>query len=97
MLSHSLTNFEIQKYYENKHNFNNVHSRNILAQINDRAYKVNMEDYESIGTYWIALYINTKNARYFHSFGSGHIPKEIENFIRDKNVMTNISGNNHMI
>ena len=56
-----------------------------------------MEEYESIGTYWIALYINTKNARYFHSFGSEHIPKEIENFIRDKNVMTNISGNNHMI
>ena len=97
MLSHSLTNFEIQKYYENKHNFNSAHSRSILAQINDRAYIVNMEEYESIGTYWIALYKNTKNARCFHSFGSGHIPKEIENFIRDKNVMTKISGNNHMI
>ena len=33
MPPHSLTNFVIQKYYENKSKFNGVYSRNNLAKI----------------------------------------------------------------
>ena len=35
MPPHPLTNFEIQKYYENKTKFNGVYSRNNLSRIKD--------------------------------------------------------------
>ena len=38
MLSHPLTNLEIQKYYVNEPKFNGVYSRNNLSKIKDRAY-----------------------------------------------------------
>ena len=57
MLLHSLTNFEVQKYYENKPKFNDVYSRNNLSKIKDGAYIINLDGYESIGTHWIALYL----------------------------------------
>ena len=50
---------------------------------------INLDDYESIGTHWIALHVNAKNVTYFDSFRVEHIPKEIRKFIRNKN-MTNI-------
>ena len=57
MLSHPLTNFEIQKYYENEPKFNGVYSRNNLSKIKDRAYIINCDEYESMGTHWVDLMI----------------------------------------
>ena len=37
----------------------------------------NHDEVKSIGTHWIALYVNGNNIMYFDSFGVGHIPKEI--------------------
>ena len=76
MPPHSLTNFEIQKYYQNKPRFNGVYSRNNLSKIKDRAYKTNLNEYKLIGTHWIALYVNGDNVIYFDSFGVEHIPKQ---------------------
>ena len=90
MSPHPLTNFEIQKYYQNEHKFNGIYSRNNLPKINDGAYVVNLDEYKSIGAHWIALYVNDDNVTYFDSFGVEHIPKEIKKFIGNKNVMTNI-------
>ena len=45
---------------------------------------------KSIGTHWIALYVNGDNTIHFDSFGVEHIPKEINKFIRKKNIITNI-------
>ena len=70
MPSHPLTNFEIQKYYENEPKFNGVYSRNDLSKIKDRPNTVNFDEYESIGTHWIALYVNTKSITYFDSLNS---------------------------
>ena len=42
--------------------------------------------YESIGTYWIVLYVNTEN----DSFGVENISKEIKTFILNENIITNI-------
>ena len=42
------------------------------------------------GTHWIALYIFDNDAIYFDSFGVEHIPKEIKNFINNKNITKNI-------
>ena len=86
----SLTNFEIQKYYENEPKFNGVYSRNNLSKIKDGACIINFDEYESIGTHWIALYVNAENVIYFDSFGVEHIPKEIRKFIVNKNIKTNI-------
>ena len=42
MPPHLLTNFEIQKYYENEPSFNGVYSRNNLSKkIKDGAYVIN--------------------------------------------------------
>ena len=70
-----LTNFEIQKYYENESKFNGVYLINKLFKIKDRTYIINLDEYESIGTYWIALYMNAENVIYFDSLGVENIPK----------------------
>ena len=77
MLSHPLTNFEIQKYCQNKSKLNGVYSRNNLLRIKDWAYIINLDEYESIGTHWIALYVNAENVTYFDSCRTEHILKEI--------------------
>ena len=90
MQPHPLTNFEIQKYYENEPKFNGAYSRNNLSKIKDREYMINLDEYESIETYWIVLYITPKNVTYFVSFGVEHIPKDIRKFFGNKNIITNI-------
>ena len=50
---------------------------------------LNLDEYKSIGTHWIALYVNDNNVTYFDSFGLEHIPKEITKFIGNKNLETN--------
>ena len=91
MPPHLLTNFETQKYYQNKPRFNGVYSRdNLPNKIKDGAYVVNLDEYSHIGTHWIALYALNNNVTYFDSFGVEHIPKEIKKFIGNKNIRTNI-------
>ena len=80
MLPHPLTIFEIQNYYLNEPKLNGVYSRNNLPKIKDGAYVINLDEYKSIGTHWIALNVNV-NIIYFDSFGVEHIPKEIKKFI----------------
>ena len=90
MPRHPLTNFEIQNIIKVNLNFNVVYSSNNLSKIKDGAYIINLDEYESIGTHWIALYVNAENVTYFDSFGVEHIPGEIAKFIRNKNIITNI-------
>ena len=46
MLPHPLTNFEIQKYYENETRFTGVYSRNNLPEkIKDGTYVINLDKY----------------------------------------------------
>ena len=45
------------------------------------------DEYESIGTHWIALYINADNVTYFDSFGVKRIPKWIRKFIGNRNII----------
>ena len=90
MLSHLLTNFEIQKYYQNEPKFNGAYSRNNVSKIKDGAFIINLDEYESIGAHWIASYVNNNNGIYFDKFGVENIPKEIKTFIGNKNVVTNI-------
>ena len=89
--SHPLTNFEIQKYYQNESRFNGVYSRDNLPKRKDGAYLINLDEYSDIGTHWVALWVNNNDVTYFDSFGVEHIPKEIKAFIdRSLSITTNI-------
>ena len=81
MPPHPLTNFEIQKYYQNEPRFNGVYSRDNLPKIKDGAYVINLDEYSDIGTHWVALHVNDNDVTYFDSFRVEHIPKEIKTLI----------------
>ena len=78
MLLHPLTNFEIQKYYENEPKFIGVFSRdNLPKKIKNGAYVIDLDEYPDTGTHWIALFCKKNEIIYFDSFGVEHIPKKI--------------------
>ena len=92
MLPHPLTNFWIQRYYQNESSFNGAYSRNNLPnrpmkQSNkikkDWAYVINLEQYADTGTHWIVLYLLGNGVIYFDSFAIEHIPKGTKKFIRN--------------
>ena len=84
MLPHPLTNFEIQKYYQKQPKFNGVYSRNNLTKIKDGAYVINLDEYKSIGTYWIALYVNVENVTYLIALEMNIFQKKLENSLEIK-------------
>ena len=55
-----LTNFEIQRYYQNEPRFNAVFSRNNLPlKIKDGTYVINLDEYADVGytgTHCIVLF-----------------------------------------
>ena len=94
MPPHPLTNFEIQKYYQNEPSyqneprFNGVYSRDNLQKRKGGANILNLDEYSDIETHWVALYVQNNDVIYFNSFGVEHIPKEIRTFISNKNIKT---------
>ena len=51
MPPYSITNFEIQKYYQNQTIFNGVYCTDNLPKIKDGAYVTNLDEYSNIGTH----------------------------------------------
>ena len=97
MPPHPLTNFEIQKYYQNEPRFNGVYSGdNLSDEIKDGVYVINLDEYSYIGTHWVALYVLNNDVAYFDSFGVEHIPKEIKKFINSKNIKNKYFQNKSM-
>ena len=90
MPPHPLTNFEIQKYYQNEPRFNGVYSRDNLQKIKDGTYIINFGEYSDIRTHWVALYVQNNDVIYFDSFGVEPIPKEIRTLINNKNIKANV-------
>ena len=87
---HPLTNFEIEKYYQNEPRFNGVSSRDNLPKIKDGACILNLTEYSDIGTHWDSLWVdNNINVTFFDSFGVEHILQEMEAFINNKNITSN--------
>ena len=88
MPPHPLTDFEIQKYYQNKPRFTGVYSGDNLpersstecnsVEIKNEAHVIILDEYSDIRTHWIAFYVLNNNVTYFDSFGVEHIPKEIK-------------------
>ena len=50
------------------------------------AYVINLDEYENTGTHWVSLFIKTKYTVYFDSFVVEHIPKEINKYMRSKEL-----------
>ena len=87
MPTHTLTNFEKQRYSQNESRFNGVFSRNNLPKtIKDGAYLINLDEYADVGTYWIALFCNRDDVEQ----GVEHVPEEIKEFVGNKNIKANI-------
>ena len=79
--SHSLTSFEMQKYYKNEPRFNGVFSRNNLTKtIKDGANVINLDEYADVGTHWVALFCNRNEIVFFDIFDVEHIPEDIKEF-----------------
>ena len=55
MPPHTLTYFEIRRYYENVLRFNGVYSRDKLQSIKNGEYIINLDEYSDIGTHWVAV------------------------------------------
>ena len=84
---HPLTNIEKIEYYKNEPRFNGVYLRdNLPNKIKKGAYVINLDEYENTGTHWISLFVKANKVIYFDSFGVEHIPKEINKFIRSKEI-----------
>ena len=91
MPSHPLTNFELEKYYDNEPRSNGVYSRNNLPKkVKVEAYVINLNEYADVGTHWIALFCNKSEIIYFHSFGVEHVPEKIKEFVGNKNIIADI-------
>ena len=57
----------------------------------DKGWDIYIESIiNSIGTHWLALYVNGDNVTYCDSFGVEYIPKEMKKFIGNKNITTKI-------
>ena len=86
-----LTNIEISEYYKNEPRFNVVNSRNNLPKtIKKGAYVINLDEYENTCTHWVSLFVKTNEVIYFDSFGIEHIPSEINKFIGNSDIKSNI-------
>ena len=86
MPPHPLTNFEIQKYYQNEPRFNGVFSRNnVPRKTKDGAYTINLEEYADLGSHSVTLFCNRNKIVYFGSFGVEHIREEIKESFGNKN------------
>ena len=79
MLPDSLTNFEIQNYYQNEPNFNRVYLKSNLTNIKNGTYEINFDGHQPVGTHCIVLYVQGDNVSYVDRFGVEHMPKEIKN------------------
>ena len=55
--------------------FNGAYARNNLPKIKDGSYVISLDEYKSIGTLWINLYVHGDNVIHFDSCRVEHILK----------------------
>ena len=61
-----------------------------LKKIKDGVYVINLDEHADTDTHWITSFCVRDEVIYFDSFGVEHIPKEIKEFIGNKNIKANI-------
>ena len=58
MPPHPFTSVEIQKHYQNEPKLEDVSWKINLPWLKGEAYVIDLEEWNSIGTHWIALCVN---------------------------------------
>ena len=58
--------------YPDRPKFNDVYLWNNLPKLKDWVNVINLVEYKSIGTHWIAFYVSGNNATYSDRFGIEH-------------------------
>ena len=77
---HPLTNFEIQKYYQNEPKFNAFFPRdNFPKKTRDGAYVINLDKSADVGTHWIALFCRKNEILYLILLVLNIFPKKLKN------------------
>ena len=61
MSPHPLASFELQRFYQNKSDFNSLYLRKYLPKMKQLGNVINLDQYKSVEALWIALYINGTN------------------------------------
>ena len=91
----SATNTAIQKYIDIMKVSNLVvFIQEIACLIASLAQQVHhLDEYKLIGSHWVAFYVNSNKVTYFGSFRDEYIPKEINTFVSDENIIANIYRN----
>ena len=91
----SATNTAIQKYIDIIKVSNLVvFIQEIACLIASLAQQVHhLDEYKLIGSHWVAFYVNSNKVTYFDSFRDEYIPKEINTFVSDENIIANIYRN----
>ena len=95
MLSHPLTNFEIQKYYQNEPRFNGSFSRDNLPRIKDGAHIINLDEYSDSGTHCVALHLGEASPKDVQNNNVTYLILSEQNifgkkFVNNKTIKTNI-------
>ena len=95
MLPHPLTNFEIQKYYQNELRFNGSFSRDNLPRIKDGAHIINLDEYSDSGTHCVALHLGEASPKDVQNNNVTYLILSEQNifgkkFVNNKTIKTNI-------
>ena len=95
MLPHPLTNFEIQKYYQNEPRFNGSFSRDNLPRIKDGAHIINLDEYSDSGTHCVALHLGEASPKDVQNNNVTYLILSEQNifgkkFVNNKTIQTNI-------
>ena len=95
MLPHPLTNFEIQKYYQNEPRFNGSFSRDNLPRIKDGAHIINLDEYSDSGTHCVALHLGEASPKDVQNNNITYLILSEQNifgkkFVNNKTIKTNI-------
>ena len=95
MLPHPLTNFEIQKYYQNEPRFNGSFSRDNLPRIKDGAHIINLDEYSDSETHCVALHLGEASPKDVQNNNVTYLILSEQNifgkkFVNNKTIKTNI-------
>ena len=97
MPPHSLTNFEMKKYYQNQPRFNGVYSRDSLTEIKDEADEIDLDEYSDIGTHWVALHLNNNDVTYFDFLVQNIFQRRLEHLSVIKTIKQIFLEYKHMV
>ena len=95
--NYSLSNIFINNLLKDEKSYLGTFSKDEIPLIkNNKSLIFNLQNSNQTGSHWIALSRKDNNIFVFHSFGIGHIPKNIYDIYKNFNITTNIYRIQHI-